>query len=93
MTNFTKGPWRVEVGSDSRHCCFGWSILSSHRDGYGEYVDVCEVLEGTECDAQLIAAAPEMYEALKNIENDDNHMPDSAWRMIQDAIAKAEIKE
>lgn len=38
----------------------------------------------------IILAAPDMLEALKNIENDDQHMPATAWKMIQDAIAKAE---
>lgn len=40
--------------------------------------------------ARLIAAAPDMLAALKNIENDDEHMPASAWELIQAAIAKAE---
>lgn len=35
-------------------------------------------------------AAPEMLAALKNTENDDGHIPPSAWKLIQDAIAKAE---
>lgn len=39
--------------------------------------------------ARLIAAAPDMYEALANIENDDNHMPDTAWHLIQSALKKA----
>ena len=43
-----------------------------------------------EADARLIAAAPEMYEALRNIENDDGHMPETIWKMVQDALAKAE---
>lgn len=43
--------------------------------------------------ANLIAAAPEMLEALKNIENDDQRLPNSAWGLIQKAIAKAEGKQ
>lgn len=43
-----------------------------------------------EANAQLIAAAPDMLEALKNIENDDKHMPETAWNLIQAAIAKAQ---
>ena len=39
--------------------------------------------------ARLNDAAPDMLEALENIENDAEHMPDTAWRMVQDAIAKA----
>lgn len=39
--------------------------------------------------AHLIAAAPDMYEALANLENDDGHIPPSAWKLVQDALAKA----
>jgi len=39
--------------------------------------------------AYLIAAAPDMLEALKNLKNDDNHIPLEAWQMVQSAIAKA----
>ena len=39
--------------------------------------------------AELFAAAPLMLEALENIENDDQHMPSTAWELIQAAIAKA----
>lgn len=38
----------------------------------------------------LIAAAPDMLEVLKSIENDDNSIPASIWEMRDNAIAKAE---
>ena len=40
--------------------------------------------------ARLIAASPEMYAALKNLENDDGSIPAHAWALVQSAIAKAE---
>lgn len=40
--------------------------------------------------ASVIAAAPEMYEALRSIENDDGRIPPAIWKMRNDAIAKAE---
>jgi len=40
--------------------------------------------------AQLIEAAPDMLEALKNLENDDGSIPQRAWDMVKAAIAKAE---
>jgi hypothetical protein len=40
-------------------------------------------------DARLIAAAPELLEALENLENDDGHIPASIWAKVQSAIAKA----
>ena len=41
-------------------------------------------------DAHLISAAPEMYEALQNLENDDHSIPEHAWKLVKDALAKAE---
>jgi hypothetical protein len=40
-------------------------------------------------DMYLIAAAPDLLEALKNLENDDGSIPSHAWEMVQKAIAKA----
>ena len=40
--------------------------------------------------AKLMTAAPEMYEALKNLENDDEAIPDHAWDLVKSAILKAE---
>lgn len=41
-------------------------------------------------DRPLIAAAPDMLEALQNLENDDGStMPATAWELVQKAIAKA----
>jgi len=42
-----------------------------------------------EANARLIAAAPELLEALENLENDDGSIPDHAWNLCQAAIAKA----
>ena len=37
----------------------------------------------------LIIAAPDLLEALQNLENDDGKIPEHAWALIQSAIAKA----
>lgn len=37
----------------------------------------------------LISAAPDMLEALQNLENDGNSIPEHAWKLVKDAIAKA----
>ena len=55
---------------------------------------VCEVWrthEDTpyEANGNLMAAAPDMLEALENLENDNDHMPATAWQLIQNAIRKA----
>jgi hypothetical protein len=43
-----------------------------------------------EANARLIAAAPDLLEALNNLENDDGAIPEHAWKMVCAAIAKAE---
>jgi len=58
------------------------------KEYYGGYL-ICESI-GNKQHANLISAAPDMYEALKNIENDDNRIPQTIWDMIQNAIKKAE---
>jgi hypothetical protein len=40
--------------------------------------------------ARLMAAGPELLEALKNLENDDGSIPVHAWNLVKSAIAKAE---
>jgi hypothetical protein len=56
----------------------------------------CPIMTGSdiriayEADGRLIAAAPELLAALKNLENDDGSIPDHAWRIVCAAIAKAE---
>lgn len=55
----------------------------------GEGTDVTVVAECGERDVQLLAAAPELLEALENIENDDGHIPQAIWDMRNAALAKA----
>jgi len=61
-------------------------MLSKHRsDG----------TDPTAANSHLIAAAPLMYEALANLENDDaERMPDTAWQLVQNALkaARGEIE-
>ena len=39
--------------------------------------------------AKLISAAPDLFEALINIENDDNRIPSTIWEMRNKALNKA----
>jgi len=40
-------------------------------------------------DVALISAAPDMLEALQNLENDNNSIPEPIWNMVKKAIHKA----
>jgi len=39
--------------------------------------------------SSLINASGKMLEALQNLENDENQIPDRAWKMVEDAIILA----
>ncbi len=103
-TKFTPGPWvamngRSDIfgplGGDSGD---GWK--ADDTDGWkvaevGSYMTLSEGQDtelGEECrqaNARLIAAAPELYEALASIENDDGSIPQAIWDMRNAALAKA----
>lgn len=53
---------------------------------------ICESVWDNE-NASLIAAAPDLLEALQSIENDANTIPESIWKMRNDAIKKAKSLE
>ena len=59
MSKFTKGKWEVEHGA------FDPEIICENK--YLAFIYNLEHLEETEANARLIAAAPEMYELLKEI--------------------------
>ena len=102
MAEFTKGPWVV--------CGDGYRIKPIQRDQYFRpLADIGPVIEWNEEDgnwrdsddkqakanAHLIAAAPDMYEALIKLSclgNGDELGNSIGNRIAQDAIAKAEGK-
>lgn len=70
MSAHTPGPWKVEDHTVT-HSKFALRIVSNERD-----IDIAdlncdgtdrEAKAATKADASLIAAAPEMYEALKAV--------------------------
>ncbi|MGH9462448.1 MAG: hypothetical protein ACRD1X_14625 [Vicinamibacteria bacterium] len=82
MSSHTPGPWHAN--------CF----LVTAENGRG--VTHCGLglgkPEESEANARLIAAAPELLEALKSIENDGQHIPKAIWDLRNAVIAKAEGK-
>lgn len=81
MSEFTKGPWIYGV----RHDGSKWLSIGDYKTGPHYQGD----LYASESDAKLICSAPDLLEALQNLENDNGQIPDHAWKLVQDAIAKA----
>jgi hypothetical protein len=82
----TPGPWKWFETEDGR--------CRINPEGGGLVIAECAVMEPfseeQRSNARLIAAAPDLLEALKNLENDDGIIPAHAWNLVQSAIAKAE---
>lgn len=91
MTEHTPGPWKI-VEDRNNH----WGMVEIEGPAVtvrgltvATNVDAATARRIT-ADARLIAAAPEMYELLRSIENDDNSVPDWLWQRISEVVDKAE---
>ena len=102
MSNHTPGPWIAEVHAtldDAKAVAGGFDWADDWRwqsppasvwlASKGGITGLPGCVETIAANAYLIAAAPELLEALENLENDDNSIPSHAWDMVQSAIAKA----
>ena len=86
---FTPGPWEYDPDTPISHDIYGG------KKGF----HICAATSGfsekgmTEANAHLIAAAPDMYEALKAAleRGSMNEQPD--WHLIRTAVAKAEGRD
>ena len=94
MSKFTRGPWNMVV-SDKRGLYS--EIAATDVDDRGRSIR-CVVAYtawtpkawgNALSNAHLITAAPDMYEALISIENDDGRIPAEIWEMRQAALKKA----
>lgn len=77
-TLHTPGPWTIEHPGHL-----------SHNTPVIESASGRVAMVRREEDADVIAAAPDLLEALENLENDDNSIPEHAWKLVTAAIAKA----
>ena len=91
---YTKGPWKTAFCSQEveKDGLFIATTLETSTGGF-EYPDA----ETMHYNAQLIAAAPEMYEALKEAHKAMAHLPTDQFELlggiqIENALAKAEGK-
>ena len=80
-----------------------WKVVPGHYPGFlnivGASFTVSIVTTATDLsfedfcnrtrDAHIMAASKDMLIALKNLENDAGQIPDHAWKLCQQAIAKA----
>lgn len=102
MNKFTKGPWKVRTDKDDDGD-FTLFTYDVYAFPYGEEAGQQGVCYGAsnKADMNLISAAPDMYEALKESLDALREIPD--WPdleddhlleiKIMDALAKAEGKE
>jgi hypothetical protein len=93
MGNYVKGPWRWLGVRDDREERYDYAKLVSPNNtcviGSSEWLTIGG--KG-DCTANILAAAPDMFEALKKvIEWDDqcNEFHDSLREQLCDAISKA----
>lgn len=92
MSKHTPGPWEVGDGSDRNLFCGSGDILGKTKRGRAVIARVNPGLKDYEANARLIAAAPEMLEALIHVRN---VFPMARWAddtraMIKAVIDKAE---
>lgn len=88
---FTPGPWAMEASAPE---VGGWEIAPLDSDGNCDWEqEVCSVIS-TKADAYLIAAAPEMFGALKVIqefcEAEGSPLARSIAKTCARVLAKAE---
>jgi hypothetical protein len=92
--NFTRGPWKLNYLNE----LFGIDGYRVRVAGYGIEPASFPPTEEECANAHLIAAAPELYEALKSLhqwvkaenEHFDENLPDDfIWNAVKTALAKA----
>lgn len=99
---FTRGPWETSYRED-KDGMFNQDVYDSAGESictcswYAVDNGITEVsgkayrstTTNREHNADLIAAAPDMYDMLHSIENDSNQVPPFLWDKIQAVLAKA----
>lgn len=94
QTKFTPGPWFLDPlwSQDGNY----YPILSKKEwngncwiaEAKGDNVSPAKTNEEIMANAKLIAAAPEMFEFIATLENDDKKIPDWLWKKRNEIIKK-----
>lgn len=83
MSKHTPGPWKLSNDSFAA----GRRFVDADGRPIGRFLPHDQ--NGAANASLIIAAAPDMLEALQNLENDNGAIPPHAWALVQAAIAKA----
>lgn len=88
----TPGPWSAGNPPHDMTVYANCVPIAATRDGdcYEWSAKRWLYPENAKANARLIASAPDLLEACRNLENDDGSIPAHAWSLIQAAINKAE---
>ena len=87
--NFISGPWKTKIEPNGRT----WVIDGLLHDALGIAIVYGDDPTEEKANANLIAAAPEMYEALCMVLDADGDMDAIDFQQIRDAINKAEGRQ
>ena len=83
--SYTPGPWRYDSGVFYAECQLDENGMTYERP-------IAEILEGrplnAKANARLIAAAPQMFELLVDIDNRIGEITEEAWDKIQEVIKR-----
>lgn len=89
--NHAPGPWMYDQSIRDDY----WHVWVDAGNGRPLHTEPIASVENTyfkssaEANARLIAAAPDMFEALVDLENDAKQIPAWLWERIQAVIVKA----
>ena len=85
-TKFTKGKWIETIHDYIKGEIF---IYCNEKPIIRIAINNYSKKSEAKANAQLISAAPDLFEALINIENDDKRIPATIWEMRNKALNKA----
>ena len=85
-TRFTKGKWIETIHDYIKGEIF---IYCNEKPIIRIAINNYSKKSEAKANAKLISAAPDLFDALINIENDDNRIPATIWEMRNKALNKA----